>query len=91
MKIAMFYTVAAEGLSKAPEHFAAHRARLDAFHARGVLLMAGPLGHPPEGALGVFTDRAAAEEFVAGDPFVLNGVVSAWRLLEWNEVLFAPL
>ena len=28
----------------------------------------------------------AAEEFIKGDPFVTNGVVSKWRLLEWNAV-----
>ena len=87
MKAAMFYEVSAEGLSKAMVNYPAHRARLDEFHARGVLLMAGPLGNPSEGALGVFTHREAAEEFIKGDPFVLNGVVSAWRVVDWNEVL----
>jgi len=68
-------------------HFQAHRARLDEFHARGLLLMAGPFANPADGALGVFTSREAAEEFIAGDPFVINNVVGKWRLLEWNEVL----
>ena len=26
----------------------------------------------------------AAEEFIKGDPFVINGLVSQWRLVEWN-------
>ena len=30
--------------------------------------------------------RAAAEEFVAGDPFVLNGVVAAHEMKDWLEV-----
>lgn len=87
MKVAMLYEVSGDGLGKAMAHFPAHRARLDEFHARGVLLMAGPLGNPPEGALGIFTHREAAEEFIRGDPFVTNGVVSAWRIIDWNEVL----
>ncbi len=29
----------------------------------------------------------AAEEFVAGDPFVTNGVVGRWRIVEWREAL----
>jgi uncharacterized protein YciI len=37
--------------------------------------------------MAVFRTREAAEEFVKDDPFVLNGVVRDWRLLEWNEVL----
>lgn len=87
MKVVMFYEVTPEGLAKAREHFAAHRARLDDFHKRGVLLMAGPFANPGEGAMGVFSSHSAAEEFIQGDPFVLNGVVSKWRLQEWNEVL----
>jgi uncharacterized protein YciI len=35
----------------------------------------------------VFTTREAAEEFVAGDPFVGNGVVAEWSIRSWNEVL----
>ena len=87
MKFVMFYETAADGRSKAMENYAAHSARLHEFHARGVLLMAGPLGNPPEGALGVFTTREAAEEFAQGDPFVTNGVVGKWRVVEWAEVL----
>ena len=37
--------------------------------------------------MGVFTERAAAEEFIQGDPFVLNGVADKWSLRDWNEVL----
>ena len=42
MKVVMLYEVAQDGLPKARIHYEAHRARLDEFHARGVLLMAGP-------------------------------------------------
>ena len=34
--------------------------------------------------MAVFTTLEAAEEFVKGDPFVTNGLVSKWRLVEWN-------
>jgi uncharacterized protein YciI len=87
MKVIMIYEVAADGMPKAQANFAARRARLDEFHARGVLLMAGPYANPLEGAMGVFTSREAAEEFIQGDPLVLNGVVARWSLREWNEVL----
>lgn len=87
MKIVMFYGLAADGLSKAVEHLAGHRARLNEFHSRGVLLMAGPFANPSEGALGIFTTEEVAQEFIKGDPFVINGVVARWRLVEWNEVL----
>ena len=84
MKIVCFYEVAPDALPKLGNHFPAHRARLDKFHDRGVLLAAGPLGNPPEGAMAIFTTREAAEEFIKEDPFVTNGLVSKWRFVEWN-------
>ncbi|HEX6767631.1 MAG TPA: YciI family protein [Polyangiaceae bacterium] len=79
------YETPPEGLAKVKELFPAHKQRLDEFHARGVLILVGPLGNPPVGALGVFTTKEAAEEFMAGDPFVLNGAVVPHPILEWNE------
>lgn len=87
MKCVMFYELAEDGLSKAQLHFPAHRARLEAFHQDGTLLMAGPYGSPPQGALGIFTSKAAAEAFIAQDPFVLDGVVSRYSIHEWAEAL----
>jgi len=37
--------------------------------------------------MGIFTGREAAEEFIEGGPFVINGVVARWILREWNEFL----
>jgi uncharacterized protein YciI len=37
--------------------------------------------------MAIFATREAAEDFVRGDPFVLNGVVRNWQLREWDEVL----
>jgi uncharacterized protein YciI len=84
MKIVAFYDVAPNAAPKIMQHFPAHRARLGEFHARGELLAAGPLGSPPEGAMAIFTTREAAEEFIKDDPFVVNGLISKWRLVEWN-------
>ena len=58
MKIVMFYEMAPGAPSQLKNHFPAHRARLDEFHARGVLLAAGPLGNPPQSAiLGIHATR----------------------------------
>ena len=86
-KYVMIYEATPEGLAKARDHLPAHRERLDAFQARGTLLMAGPLLDTSGRALGVFTTRAAAEEFIRDDAFVIHGVVSRWTVVEWNEVL----
>ncbi|MBE7366602.1 YciI family protein [Ramlibacter pallidus] len=87
MKTLMFYELAADGLAKVPEHYPAHVARLQEFHRRGVLLMAGPYGNPPVGALSVFTTREAAEEFAQGDPFVVHRIVAHRTVQDWNEGL----
>jgi uncharacterized protein YciI len=87
-KYVMIYESTAETRAKARDHFAAHRERLDLFQGRGTLLMAGPLIEPAARALGVFTTRQAAEEFIAGDPFVVHGVVTSWSVVEWNDVLY---
>ena len=86
MKYVAFYEVAPEAMSSVMTHFPAHRARLDEFHARGLVIAAGPLGNPPEGAMGIFSTREAAEEFVSGDPFVTHGVVAKWKIVEWAAV-----
>lgn len=87
MKYVLFHESAGDIRSKAPLHFAAHRAHFEAFHARGTLLLIGPFASPEEGAMAIFRTREAAEEFAAGDPFVLNGVVRTWHIREWNEAL----
>jgi len=84
MKYVSFYDVAPGVSAKLMEHFTAHRLRLDEFHARGELIAAGPLGSPPTGAMAIFASRESAEAFIRGDPFVVNGLVAAWRVVEWN-------
>ena len=48
----------------------------------------GLFGNPQEeGSMAVFARREAAEEFARDDPFVLHGVVRAWYVRDWNEIL----
>jgi hypothetical protein len=35
--------------------------------------------------MAIFTTQEAAEAFVAGDPFVENGVVRGWQIRAWHE------
>ena len=86
MKYVLCYQSSPEVLELAPIHGAAHRAWWQKFRDAGTLLMIGPFADPTQGAMGVFATRAAADEFAAGDPFVLNGVVSSWHVREWLEV-----
>ncbi len=38
------------------------------------------------GSICLFPRREDAEAFVKDDPFIVDGIVRAWRMLEWNEV-----
>jgi uncharacterized protein len=87
MKCVMLYETAPDGLAKAPANYPAHKARVDEFAGRGVLLMIGTWANPAEGALAIFSNRGAAEEFAAGDPFVQKGVVGNVTFKDWNEML----
>ena len=88
VKYVLFYKSADDVRAKAPAHFAAHKAWYEQFHARGDLLMLGTFEDAQQdGAMSVFRTREAAEEFAAGDPFVLNGVVRSWHVHGWNEAL----
>ncbi len=86
-KYVLLYESADDVRETAPKHFAAHRARWEAFRADGSLLLIGPFADPREGALAVFTSREAAEAFARGDPFVVQGVVRAWQVREWDEAI----
>ena len=88
MKFVMTYRAVEDFLPLAQQHGAGHVARVREFADRGVLLMVGTFDEPMNGeAMGVFTTREAAEEFIAGDPFVRNGVVASWTVRPWDEVL----
>jgi hypothetical protein len=87
MKYVVSYVSTPDFRSKVPAYIDAHRALWRTFHADGRLLMIGPFTDEPAGALGVFSTREAAEEFVRVDPFVQNGIVASWSIREWNEVL----
>jgi uncharacterized protein YciI len=89
-KYVLLYESADDVLSQSAEHFPAHFARGQEFHERGLLIGYGPFANAQEeGSMAIFTSREAAEEFAAGDPFVLNGVVKGWQVREWLEA-FLP-
>jgi len=90
VKYVLLYETARDAMPKAQLHFPAHSARLQEFHAKGSLLMVGAFENPLDGAMGIFTTREAAEEFVKGDPFVVHGVVKSWVLRGWNEIFAGP-
>jgi uncharacterized protein YciI len=62
-----------------------HKAVVDAFVARGEVIGIGPFAD--RGNMAIFRTRAAAEAFVAQDPFVLEGLVKSIIIRDWNDTM----
>jgi len=58
---------------------------------RGEIVIAGALADPADQALLLFSgdSPAAAERFAKADPYVVNGLVTGWRVRQWNTVVGA--
>jgi uncharacterized protein YciI len=84
----LFYDVAPDYLARRAEFREAHLAKAWAAHARGELVLGGALADPVDGALLLFAgeSRQVAEQFARMDPYVLNGLVTRWRVREWTTV-----
>lgn len=66
-----------------------HRAYVDTIGARGGIVGIGTFDRPEtNGAMCIFSSRDAADEFLAGDPFLFEGVVTAGGILEWDPLTF---
>jgi uncharacterized protein YciI len=74
-----------------------HLLHATAAYERGELVLGGALANPSSpagpgarlGAVIVFKGDSpeVAEEFAKADPYVLNGVVTSWRVHEWTTVV----
>ncbi len=81
----LFYHFAYEDhLERRTPHRAGHLAHAQAAAERGELLLGGPLNHPMDGAVCVFTTAEAAHAFAGADPYVLAGLVGKWEVREWE-------
>jgi uncharacterized protein len=73
-----------------PEPLSQHVARSKEWHADGRLLMAGAFvdrpGEPIQ-TMAVVRTRQDAEEFAAGDPFVVAGSARVTAIRPWADVL----
>lgn len=88
MHFLLFYDYVDDILDRRAPFRSAHLALAGEAREQGILLMAGALAEPIDGAVLVFTtdDRAVVENFVANDPYVQNGLVTTWRIRPWNVV-----
>ena len=88
MKAVVFYETGNVGMEKIMEVYPRHKQLVDDFSKQGKIIAIGTFANPAEdGSMGVFTDKASAEEFVHQDPFVKEGIVAKATIKEWNEIL----
>ena len=66
-----------------------HKVVLDKYIKRGEVIGIGPLTDNGKiaGNMGIFKTRAAAEQFVTEDPFILEGLIKSFVIRDWNDSL----
>jgi len=62
-----------------------HKMIVDKFIERGEVIGIGPF--TDRGNMAIFKTRAAAEQFVKEDPFILEGLVKSFAIRDWNDTL----
>ena len=89
MHYLLIYDVVDDYVTRRVPLRAAHIGHARASIARDELVLGGALANPPDGAVLLFrgSSPAAAEQFAQSDPYVLNGLVTKWRVREWTTVL----
>jgi hypothetical protein len=89
MHYLLFYDVVPDYVERRTAFRGAHLAHARQAVERGDLVLGGALAAPADGAVLVFkgSSPAAAEAFARTDPYVLNGLVTSWRVREWTTVV----
>jgi uncharacterized protein len=84
--LALIYDLADDYLERRAEFREDHLGLARAAHERGDLSLAGAFSEPFDHSLFVWSsdDEAVVERFVAADPYVANGLVTAWQIRKWN-------
>jgi uncharacterized protein len=85
----LFYDLAADYLQRRPQYRGVHLDLARASQTRGELVLAGALANPVDGAVLLFRAESdeVAKRFAEADPYVLNGLVTSWRVREWTTVV----
>ena len=91
MHFALIYTVVDDYLERRGQFREEHLGLARTAHERGELVMAGAFAEPADGALLVFRadDVSVVEEFAKSDPYVVNGLVTDYRIRPWTVVIGA--
>ena len=91
MHYLLIYDVADGYLERRGTYRADHLQLLEEAEARGELMLADALADPVDGAVFLFRGAGpeAAEAFAKADPYVVNGLITRWRVRKWPTVVGA--
>ena len=89
MHFVLFYEVVERYAERRTPFRAARLKHAQDAVARGELVLGGAFAGPIDGTMLLFkgTSPAAAEAFAKNDPYVINGLVTSWRVREWTTVV----
>jgi uncharacterized protein YciI len=89
MHYLLFYDVVPDYAERRLPFRAEHLAHARAAVERGQLILGGAFADPVDGAVLLFECESPAliEEFVRRDPYVVNGLVTSWRVRPWTTVV----
>jgi uncharacterized protein YciI len=89
MHYLLCYDLAADYLERRGEFRTEHLQLAWAAQERGEIIVAGALSDPADMAVLMFQGESpdVAERFAKADPYVLNGLVTGYRVRRWNTVV----
>jgi uncharacterized protein YciI len=89
MHYLLLYDVVDDYVGRRQPFRAAHLAYAAPFVERGELILGGALAEPVDGAVLLFQADGpeVARGFAASDPYVINGLVTQWRVRPWTTVV----
>jgi uncharacterized protein YciI len=85
MKTVVIGTPSGVSMDEIMKIYPRHKAVVDRFIARGVVIGIGPFDDL--GNMAIFKTRDAAEEYIKEDPFILEGVVKSITIRDWKDSL----
>ena len=87
MKAAVFYETGDATMEEIRAVYPRHKAYLNTFVERGVVLGIGPFDGEKQGSMGIFTTREEAENFIKQDPFVIEGLAGKVIIRDWKDIM----
>lgn len=89
ISVVLAYESFQDAAAHAPDLIAAHIGRSKELRAQGTLLMSGAFLNTPQeplSTMAVLTSAEAAEAYIQGDPFYLNGMVRSYTIRQWANM-----